>query len=65
MITATKSITALPAWDAVSAHFEKVVRLHLRQLLAQDPKRGEADFQTKLLSPMHCEFGGHLQMAAQ
>ena len=38
---ATKTVTALPAWKALSAHFQKVGRLHLRELFAQDPKRGE------------------------
>ena len=41
MATATKSVTELPAWNALSAHFQKVGRLHLRELFAQDPKRGE------------------------
>jgi glucose-6-phosphate isomerase len=37
----SKAITELPAWKALSAHFQKVGRLHLRELFAQDPKRGE------------------------
>ena len=41
MPTATKSVTELPAWKALSAHFQKVDRLHMRDLFAQDPKRGE------------------------
>ncbi|MDI4233533.1 glucose-6-phosphate isomerase [Bradyrhizobium sp. 31Argb] len=41
MPTATKSVTVLPAWNALSAHFQKVGRLHLRELFAQDPKRGD------------------------
>src|SRR5258706_9475413 len=41
MPTATKSVTELPAWNTLSAHFQKVGRLHLRELFAQDPKRGE------------------------
>jgi len=41
MATATKTVTALPAWKALSAHFQKIDRLHLRELFAQDPKRGE------------------------
>src|SRR5215475_2109077 len=41
MATATKAITELPAWKALSAHFPKIDRLHLRELFAQDPKRGE------------------------
>jgi len=38
---ASKTVTELPAWKALSAHFQKVGRLHLRELFAQDPKRGE------------------------
>jgi glucose-6-phosphate isomerase len=30
-----------PAWKALAAHYEKVGRLHLRQLFAGDPARGE------------------------
>src|SRR5712671_3424614 len=41
MATATKTVTELPAWKALSAHFQKIDRLHLRELFAQDPKRGE------------------------
>src|SRR4029077_6916691 len=37
----TKAVTELPAWKALSAHYQKVDRLHLRELFAQDPKRGE------------------------
>jgi glucose-6-phosphate isomerase len=31
----------LPEWKALAAHFEKLRQLHLRQLFADDPKRGE------------------------
>jgi glucose-6-phosphate isomerase len=41
MATATKTATELPAWKALSAHFQRIDRLHLRELFAQDPKRGE------------------------
>src|SRR6201993_1520536 len=41
MATATKTVTELPAWKALSAHSQKIDRLHLRQLFAEDPKRGE------------------------
>jgi glucose-6-phosphate isomerase len=41
MATATKTVTELPAWQALSAHFQTIDRLHLRELFAQDPKRGE------------------------
>jgi glucose-6-phosphate isomerase len=29
------------AWKALESHYEKVSKLHLRQLFAEDPKRGE------------------------
>ena len=35
------SLTAHPAWKALQAHFQKVRTLHLRQLFADDPQRGE------------------------
>jgi glucose-6-phosphate isomerase len=41
MPTATKTVTELPAWKALSTHVQKVDRMHLRELFAQDPKRGE------------------------
>jgi glucose-6-phosphate isomerase len=41
MATATKTVTELPAWKTLSAHFQKIDRLHLRELFARDPNRGE------------------------
>jgi glucose-6-phosphate isomerase len=41
MATVKKAVTELPAWKALSAHFQKMDRVHLRELFAQDPKRGE------------------------
>ncbi len=35
------SLTARPAWKALEAHYRKVRDLHLRQLFADDPGRGE------------------------
>ena len=35
------SLTAHPAWKALQLHFQKVRTLHLRQLFADDPQRGE------------------------
>jgi glucose-6-phosphate isomerase len=35
------SLTALPAWQALVAHQKKIRDVHLRQLFADDPKRGE------------------------
>jgi glucose-6-phosphate isomerase len=34
-------LRALPAWAALQKHYEKMKNLHLRQLFADDPKRGE------------------------
>src|ERR1700748_644507 len=33
--------TERPAWKALAAHFQQVRNRHLRQLFAEDPKRGE------------------------
>jgi len=41
MTASTKTVTELPVWNALSAHFQKADRLHLRDLFAQEPKRGE------------------------
>ena len=41
MTTGTEALTQLPAWKALAAHFQSVGDLHLRNLFAQDPKRGE------------------------
>lgn len=30
-----------PAWNALASHYKKASKLHLRQLFADDPKRGE------------------------
>ena len=35
------SLTQRPAWKALDEHFQKVKALHLRNLFAEDPKRGE------------------------
>src|SRR5271167_3408721 len=40
MASAT-ALVQLPAWKALEAHYAKVRNLHLRQLFADDPKRGE------------------------
>jgi len=41
MSTDSGSLTRSPAWQALQAHFLQVRNLHLRQLFAQDPQRGE------------------------
>ena len=33
------SLTQLPAWNSLKAHFEIVKNLHLRDLFAQNPER--------------------------
>ena len=35
------TLTELPAWQALTRHFEEVRSLHLRELFAADPARGE------------------------
>ena len=37
----TLSLTHLPAWKALEEHYHKIGDTHLRQLFADDPKRGE------------------------
>ncbi|HEY8446288.1 MAG TPA: glucose-6-phosphate isomerase [Thermomicrobiales bacterium] len=39
--TAGASLTSLTEWRALAEHYEQVKDLHLRQLFADDPKRGE------------------------
>ena len=41
MTTERSGLTALPAWHALTAHFEQVRDLHLRSLFADDPSRGQ------------------------
>lgn len=36
-----RSLTESPSWKALQAHYKKLRRVHLRQLFAKDPKRGE------------------------
>src|SRR6201986_5294758 len=42
MTSINPSLRSLPAWKALEAHYANVRELHLRQLFADDPKRGEA-----------------------
>ncbi|MFY9327334.1 MAG: glucose-6-phosphate isomerase, partial [Georgfuchsia sp.] len=37
----TQSLTERPVWNALAKHFQAVRSLHLRQLFADDPRRGE------------------------
>ena len=41
MKPSVKPLTELPAWKALAAHYEEARKLHLRDLFAKDPKRGE------------------------
>jgi glucose-6-phosphate isomerase len=35
------AVTSLPAWSALETNYQKIRALHLRELFAQDPARGE------------------------
>jgi glucose-6-phosphate isomerase len=41
MTAAIQPITARSGWKALKSHYEKMGKLHLRELFANDPKRGE------------------------
>jgi glucose-6-phosphate isomerase len=41
MTPTNRSLRSYPAWKALEAHYSTVRELHLRQLFAEDPKRGE------------------------
>jgi len=41
MTTQIAPLTERQAWKALAAHYDNIARLHLRQLFADDPKRGE------------------------
>jgi glucose-6-phosphate isomerase len=41
MTSRTQGPTGLPAWKALDAHYAKLRDRHLRELFADDPKRGE------------------------
>ncbi len=41
MAAPATALTQLPAWKSLAIHHAKVRDLHLRQLFAEDPKRGE------------------------
>ena len=41
MTVGIASLTSRPAWKALQSHHQKVRDLHLRELFAADPKRGE------------------------
>ena len=39
--TSIKPLTQRPAWKTLGTHHKKIQNLHLRELFADDPKRGE------------------------
>ena len=39
--TATRTLTERPAWKALAQHRQQMGDLHLRQIFADDPRRGE------------------------
>jgi glucose-6-phosphate isomerase len=41
MTTNIKPLTQRPAWKALAAHHKRIQKMHLRQLFAADPQRGE------------------------
>src|SRR5262245_56660906 len=41
MIAHTPVLTQRPAWQALAAHHEQLRHVHLRELFADDPGRGE------------------------
>jgi glucose-6-phosphate isomerase len=41
MTAGVEPLTARPAWQALRTHYDRVRDLHLRELFADDPKRGE------------------------
>src|ERR1700730_12095954 len=41
MTAAIQSLTARPSWKALESNYQKVRQSHLRQLYADDPKRGQ------------------------
>jgi glucose-6-phosphate isomerase len=41
MTTESTTLTQRPAWQALAAHYQQIRSLHLRQLFADDPQRGE------------------------
>jgi glucose-6-phosphate isomerase len=41
MTAGIQSLTGRPGWKALETHHQKLGKLHLRQLFADDPKRGE------------------------
>jgi glucose-6-phosphate isomerase len=41
MAIGTRRVTELPAWKALDEHYQRINAVHLRELFARDPRRGE------------------------
>jgi glucose-6-phosphate isomerase len=41
MTTSPSGLTQRPAWQALATHYQQIKDVHLRQLFADDPRRGE------------------------
>jgi glucose-6-phosphate isomerase len=56
-MTAILPLTSRPAWKALAAHHAKIKDLHLRQLFADDPGRGER--LTLEAAGLFCDYSKH------
>jgi hypothetical protein len=73
MTPVIRPLTASPAWKSLEANHQKIRGLHLRELLADDPKRGERmtrqGFRSRgIRRPglgLGRGFGGHLEKGAK
>jgi glucose-6-phosphate isomerase len=41
MVTTTTPLPQRPGWNALAAHYGEIKGLHMRELFAKDPRRGE------------------------
>jgi glucose-6-phosphate isomerase len=56
-MTAHTQLTEQPAWKKLEAHFQQLRSVHLRDLFAQDPQRGER-FTLDALG-LYCDYSKH------
>jgi glucose-6-phosphate isomerase len=56
-MTANRPAAAYPAWKALAAHYEQIRNVHLRELFAQDPGRGER--LTLEAAGIHLDYSRH------
>ncbi len=54
---AEEPLTARPEWRALKAHYQQVKELHLRQLFAADPARGER--LALEVQDLYCDYSKH------